>query len=283
MSSSGANVVLNNWLLRPRRINWEITMGLSGRRKSNINGEFMTSLSYLDDQGEKWGDTYIKVVGQHYDDYAHWNSISYLLPIGGEHGLPNFVPRQFDKRRFKGAAPGVTGLIGEVLATVFFQQILNLGPYDIAHILDNHKAPDICLDIEPIIISDLFRTAHQNRSRYENNRIAQIIERCIWDQPLPVECKSRRNGGDRQIRSALLQLLAYWRKVPLMAGNGIYFQIDVEPLTRLRIHLLIPREEEIENIRLIVTGNVEDTGLPKLSAEPNFMEFMEKVGGRLLG
>lgn len=150
---------MNHWLLRSRSIEWELTFGLSGSRKPNIGGTLKTNLSYLDDQGEKWGDTYVKIVGQHYDDYSHWNNVSTLLPIGGGNSDRLFVPAPFSKRMYKGAAPGVTGLIGEVLVTVLLQTVFRLKPFDMAHLKDDRKAPDICLDIDSSIIANTIRTS----------------------------------------------------------------------------------------------------------------------------
>jgi hypothetical protein len=252
-------------------------MGLSGKRIPNIKGTFLTTLSYLDDQGDKWGDTYVMIVGQHFEDYANWNSISTLLPIGGTLATRNFVPSPFTKRSYKGAAPGVTGLIGEVLTTVFLQSVVNLNPFDMAHIMGDRKAPDFCLDIEPQLLSNLFRTSISLRDRAENEAIANHLDGIAWEQPLPLECKSRRENGDRQVRSAMLQILEYWRRVPVMAGYGIFVQVDVNPITKLRIHLLIPKNNQIDNIRRIIN---DSRILPE---EPTIKDFNRNIGGRLLG
>ncbi len=281
--SNVQNNIMNQWLQRPRHIEWEITLGLSGTRKPNVKGELITNLSYLDDQGEKWGDTYIKIIGQHYDDYAHWNSVSRLLPIGGSSLGKMFVPAPFSKRKLKGAAPGVTGLIGEVLVTVFLQSVLKLNPFDVAHLNDNRKAPDLCLDIEPGIISKLFITGNQVRPKKENILVANDIDKAVWNYPIPVECKSRRNNGDRQVRNAMLQLLEYWRQVPDMAGYGIYAQIEVNPITKIRLHLLAPKPLQITNVKKIITGNIVGTRLPSLPDEPTCSKFKSIIGGRLLG
>ncbi|KUO76686.1 MAG: hypothetical protein APF77_01530 [Clostridia bacterium BRH_c25] len=277
MLSQSLNPILSGWLNRPREIEWCITMGLDGKRRPNIKGTFLTSLAYIDDQGDKWGDTYVMIVGQHYEDYAHWNSVSTLLPIGGTHGTRNFVPSPFSKRNNKGAAPGVTGLIGEVLTTVFLQNVINLNPFDMAHIMGDRKAPDFCLDIEPRLLSNLFRTSTPERARSENEAIAGYLDSIVWDQPLPLECKSRREKGDRQVRNAMLQILEYWRRVPTMAGYGIFAQVDVNPITKLRIHLLIPKTTELDNIRRIIND------LDILPEEPTVKEFNWQIGGKLFG
>lgn len=279
------NSILINWLSKPREIQWFITLGLSGSRKPNIKGSFITTLSYLDDQGEKWGDTYIKVVGQHFDDYAHWNSIRMFLPIGGSGFSKVLIPKPFVRRRYKEAAPGVTGLIGEVLITVFLQNVLKLHPFDIVHLKDNpgHPTPDLCLDIQPNLIVNLFNIAVHLRSISENSRIVSALGSMSWLQPLPVECKSRRDSGNRQVRAALLQLLEYWRKVPSMAGYGVFAQVDLSSNTILRLHLLMPKHSEIQNVRDIILGNITGTLLPALSASPTIAEFNQKVGWRLIG
>lgn len=283
MTLAASNNLLLNWLLRPRQIKWCFVIGLK-RKTPNITGEFITTLHYLDDQGEKWGDTYIKIVGQHYEDYAYWNAVKHLLPVGGSI-TPTFVPAPFRKRQYKSAAPGVTGLIGEVLITNFFQKEFNLSPFDMAHLMDNRKAPDLCLDIEPQLISNMFRNIQQatRLGRIENSMIANIIARANWPEPLPVECKSRRQGGDRQLRSALLQLLEYWRQIPSMAGYGIYAQVDIFPETLIKFHLILPKLNEIDSVRQIITGRTEGTTLPELPIEPTVKEFNEALGGKILG
>ena len=285
MTTLGVNPILQNWILKQREIKWVVTMGLSGKRRPNITGSFNTTLAYLDDQGEKWGDTYVKVVGQHFDDYANWNAVKMFLPIGGVNFSRVLIPSPFVRRRDKGAAPGVTGLIGEVLVTVFLQNVLRLHPFDMAHLLNNSKlsSPDLCLDIQPGILAKLFNTAINVRSSNENSRIINILNSISWTYPLPLECKSRRDSGNRQVRAALLQLLAYWRKVPDMAGYGIFAQVDVCPETILRFHLLVPKPSEIQNVRDIIQGKTDGISLPVLSESPTIKEFDKKVGVRLLG
>lgn len=277
MLSQSSNPILSDWLNRPRDIEWCITMGLSAKRKPNIKGSFPTTLAYIDDQGDKWGDTYVMIVGQHYEDYAHWNSKSTLLPIDGTIGTRNFVPIPFTKRDYKGAAPGVTGLIGEVLTTIFLQNIINLNTFDMAHIMGDSKAPDFCLDIEPYLIGNLFRISVSERVKSQNEAIAAYLDNITWEQPLPLECKSRRENRDRQVRNAMIQILEYWRCVPVMAGNGIFVQVDVNPNTKLRIHLLLPKTDEIDNIRRIIN----DTSI--LPKKPTIKDFNLHLGGKLIG
>lgn len=269
--------ILHDWLKRPRNIEWCITMGLSGIRKPNLRGTLVTTLTYIDDQGDKWGDTYVKIVGQHYEDYAHWNSRKTLFPIGGTPISRKFVPSPFTQRKYKCVAPGVTGLIGEVLTTIFLQNIMKLTPFDMTHIMGDSKVPDFCLDIEPQMIGKLFRTATNVRPKSENEVIANYLDSITWDQPLPLECKSRRENGDRQVRKAMLQILEYWRRVPSMAGYGIFVQVDVCPATKLRIHLLIPNPGEIDNIRTVIN---DQKILPE---EPTVKEFEKHIGVRLIG
>ena len=276
------NSLLYKWLRRDREIKWELTLGISSQRSADINGKFVTSLSYLDDQGEKWGDTYIKIIGQHFDDYAHWDSISTLLPIGGNSNSPivatSFVHIPFSSRTYKGASSGVTGLIGEVLVTVFLQSVLNLGPFDIAHLEDNGKAPDLCLNIDPKLIADLFRNYTDRENATDNNNFANIIERKKWNNPIPLECKSRLGTGDRRVRKALAQIIAYWKKVPDMAGYGIFAQIDVGPTTKIRFHLIAPKDGELINIRNIICNS--NSTFPE---NPTCCEFNTQIGGKLLG
>lgn len=283
MSTIYANPILFEWLHRPRKIQWELTFGLDIRRQPNIRGEFAVNLAYLDDQGEKWGDTHIKIVGQHYEDYAHWDSVSTFLPVGGSSPSRTFLPNSFTIRSYKDTAPEVTKMIGEVLVTVLLQQVFKLKPYDMAHLKNNLHAPDMCLDIEPKILADIIKNAEQVRTKNENREVAEKVSRAAWDYPLPMECKSRRGTQDRQVREAILQLLEYWRHIPEMSGNGIYAQVDINPVTKIRLHLLIPKESETENIRNIVTGRMEDTDLPQLPEEPTYDQFMAVMGGRLIG
>jgi hypothetical protein len=252
-------------------------MGFNARRKPNIIGTLVTSLAYIDDQGDKWGDTYVKIVGQHYEDYAHWSSKCILFPIGGTPTSRIFVPSTFKQRKYKDAAPGITGLIGEVLTTIFLQNIIRIDPFDMAHIIGDNKAPDFCLDIEPRMLGNLFRTATHKRSKLENEAIADYLDSITWNKPLPLECKSRRGKGDRQVRKAMLQILEYWRHVPEMAGYGIFAQIDVNPDTKIRLHVLLPKPKEDDYIRRLISDS------EILSEEPTIQEFEEYIGGRLIG
>ena len=283
MATIGSNAILLNWLQRPRNIEWFFTLGINGRRKPNVKGILNTTLNYLDDQGEKWGETYIKVIGQHYDDYSHWNSVRHLLPIGGTAGVTPFAPHPFIQRQYKEAAPGVTGLIGEVLVTVFLQKVLNLSMFEIAHLKSVEKAPDLCLDISPQVIANIFDNETPVRPPLQNALVSSEVSQFIWSEPLPVECKSRRGSGSRQLRSALLQLINYWRRVPSMAGYGIFAQIDVVPNTIIRFHLLAPKPNYASEVRRIITGEVSGTDLPTLPVKPTVVQFNEILGGKLLG
>jgi hypothetical protein len=276
------NSIKLKWLRRNREIEWELTLGISSRRTPDICGKFLTSLSYLDDQGEKWGDTYIKIVGQHFDDYSHWDSINTLLPISGNlHSqivFPTFVSTPFSFRTSKGASSGVTGLIGEVLVTVFLQTVLKLGPFDIAHLEADSKAPDLCLNIPSKVIADLFRNYTKSEKAADNNNFADIIELSTWNNPIPLECKSRLRNGDRKVRKALEQIIAYWKSVPDMAGYGIFAQIDVVPTSKIRLHLIIPKDGESINVRNIICNS--KSSFPK---NPTYKEFNTQIGGKLLG
>lgn len=283
MSTIYVNPILFDWLHRPRKIQWELTFGLDSRRQPNIRGEFVTNLAYLDDQGEKWGDAYIKIIGQHYEDYAHWDAVSTFLPVDGAMSNSLLIPNPFTIRDYKDTAPGVTGLIGEVLVTVLLQNVFLLNPYDMAHLRDDMKAPDMCLDIDPHVITDIFKSAIHVRPKDENMALADEINHASWSYPLPMECKSRRNTGKRQVRDAILQFLKFWENIPEMAGCGIFAQVDVNPATRIRLHLLTPKASEVDNVRKIVTGMTAGTELPVLPKEPTYEQFMDAIGGRLIG
>jgi hypothetical protein len=280
MINTGSISLISQWLNKPRTINWAVKLGFNTRKKPLLTGSFSTTLSFLDDQGEKWGDTYVKVVGQHYDDYAHWSQVSQLLPIGGiSNNLQTFVPNPFTGRQFKGAAPGVTGLIGEVLVTVFLQKEIGLSPLQIAHLMDNTKAPDLCLDIQPSTLARLFQKHSTNHSV---KTLLTHLNGITWPSPLPMECKSRRDQGSRQIRTALHQLLAYWRQVPKMAGHGIIAQIDVLPQTIINLHLIIPKISELNNVQSIISGQGVQSNL-NLPTDPKISDFDRLLGGRIVG
>lgn len=284
LTKPGMSRVLSQWLQRPRPVEWRLILGLDWRSRPVSKGTFNTSLAYLDDQGEKWGGTYVKVVGQHFDDYSHWDAVESLLPLGGPGAPVTFVPRPFSWREVKGAAPGVTGLIGEVLITVFLQQVLRLSRNEVAHLKEDQTVPDLCLDIEPRAFAALVRIpTDSTRTDWANEQLATQIEQAVWSEPLPVECKSRRSIGARDVKDALRQLVAYWRRIPQMAGHGLFAQINVFPSTVLNLHLTIPAPAEAANVRAIITGQVADTGLVPLSEEPTYTEFQDLLGGRLIG
>lgn len=287
MTTPGSQSLVTQWVQRPRTIHWRLYMGLNPKKKPVLEGSFATTLGYIDDQGEKWGDTYVKVVGQHYDDYAHWNDIQSLLPIGGQGtGTITYIPSPFTWRQYKGAAHGVTGLIGEVLVTLFLQRELKLKRNELAHLMDGIKGPDLCLDVESAVFVDLLRRPQNDPAiGQRNNTLAGDLEvSSNWLHPLPLECKSKRqNGGDRSVRDALQQLVAYWHEVKEMAGYGIFAQIDVTPVTMIHLHFLAPQRLEVDNVRKIITNDVAGTTLTALPPNPTYYQFQHYVGGRLLG
>ncbi|OME30920.1 hypothetical protein [Paenibacillus odorifer] len=281
MTNTGSNSLVLSWLSKPKIINWSIKLGVNTRKSPIVSGSFTTTLSYLDDQGEKWGDTYVKVVGQHYDDYAHWNHVSHLLPIGGiTNQLQTFVPSSFRGRQYKDAAPGVTGLIGEVLTTTFLQKEVGLKPFQMAHLKGNVKAPDLCLDIQPSMLIPLIQKAKNSSNK---NELLNTLNNSSWHDPFPIECKSRRDKGNRQIRDALNQLISYWGKVTSMAGFGVIAQIDVIPTTNINLHLIIPKATELINVQKIILGDVRGTNLTPLPINPTISQFNSLLGGRIIG
>lgn len=116
---SFANPLYEQWLLSPRKVKWNVKLGLKTNVRAALSGSYTINLAYLDDQGDKWGESYIKYVGQHYEDYAHWSSIYTYAPL---EGAISRRPGTFSIRKYKDAAPGVTGTIGEVLTISFFSE-----------------------------------------------------------------------------------------------------------------------------------------------------------------
>ncbi len=274
MSSNLINIVDQTWLARPRGSEWKLFLGVNSRRSKPIaSGKYKVTLNYLDNQGNVWGETYIKAVGQHYDDYSNWTAKQPLLPLAYSSAVPTFVPKPYEGRMFKDAAPGVTGLIGEVVVTTFLQKVLKLNTFNIAHLKSNHtfQAPDFCLDIHPSVISNLLK--HSNRSDLINH-----LASSQWLEPLPLECKGRKSLSINHARAALSQIITYWRNVPSMAGCGLFAQIDILPFTVINIHLLLPKISKAQEIRDIVLGN---TSIPTLSEYPTLNEFRRLIGGRL--
>jgi len=127
--------------------------------------------------------------------------------------------------------------------------------------MDNKKAPDLCLNVNPDQIAQIIEASTNS------NLMIKILRNSIWSDPLPVECKSRRGKGDRQLRSALQQLVSYWKHVHDMAGYGIYAQIDIVPETVIKLHFLLPKISEINNVRKIILGDVAGTSLVTLSED----------------
>lgn len=286
MATLGEYAILNDWFLQERKIEWTLTFGINSRVKPNIKGDFLCSPLYLDDQGKKWGDTHIRDIGKHYEEYSFWNEVSHLYPIGGHGNTARFEISNYTNRRYKGAAPGVTGLIGEVLVTTFLQKVLMLSPLEIAHLVPSKgtKAPDICLDIQPHVLANLLRDKTSLQFRQSNFQLANILESIVWSEPFPLECKSRRNDVDNHMRSALLQLLSYWDSIPEMSGYGMIAQIDVMPVTRLNLYLLFPKSTEILNVKNIIqTRYIDESNPLNTQRDPKLMDFKRALGGKLLG
>ncbi|MGO4182192.1 hypothetical protein AB4Z17_13490 [Paenibacillus sp. TAF43_2] len=170
-------------------------------------------------------------------------------------------------------------MIGEVLVTVFLQKEIGLNPLQIAHLMDNTKAPDLCLDIQPSNLAPLLQKHSTNQSV---QALLKQLNGMTWNDPLPMECKSRRNQGTRQIRSALHQLLAYWRQVPMMAGHGVIAQIDVVPQTIINLHFIIPKTSELNNVRSIILGQGKHPSL-NLPTDPKISDFNRLLGGKIIG
>ncbi|WP_042166741.1 hypothetical protein [Paenibacillus gorillae] len=262
------------WLLRPINIKWNIKLGLRTNNRSILSGSYNTNLSYLDDQGDKWGETYIKYIGQHFEDYAHWGSIYTYAPLEGRLSRK---PGTFSIREYKDAASGVTGTIGEVLAITFFQNVFGLTAFEMAHLKSSslYQAPDFCLDIQP---SQL--VAFLTRHRFTDLTLHNALTGLHWGDPLPLETKSRRqnNSGGKnpsQIKDGLAQLISYWKRVPSVSGYGLIMQVDVFPRTVLNLHLLIPKKNEINNIMSIINGS--GTLFPDVIT---IKEFERIFGGR---
>lgn len=273
------NKVQQAWFYKPRMITWKLYFGVNTRnyrRRAPIaTGQYPVTLSYLDSQGDKWGETYIKAVGQHFDDYSNWNTRQFLYPLGSATSkVPTFVPLAYEGRFFKEAAPGVTGLIGEVIDTTFFQKILRLRPFDIAHLKSSNtfQAPDFCLNIQPNKIADLLPASG-------NSNLKSHLLSLHWTEPLPVESKGRKDLRRNHARDALSQLITYWRKVPEMAGYGLFTQVDLLPNTAINVHVLAPKATEILNVRNIVSGNIT----PALQNNPTLDEFKRIIGVRMFG
>lgn len=53
MINAGSINLISQWLNKPRTINWAIKLGFNTRKKPLLTGSFSTTLSFLDDQGEK--------------------------------------------------------------------------------------------------------------------------------------------------------------------------------------------------------------------------------------
>jgi hypothetical protein len=284
----GRDIILKNWYAKGRKINWALHFGLEKKSVPAITGSFYVTPHYLDDQGEKWGDTHVQDIGKYFDEYSHWFNRQRMHPIGGTDGPPHFEINGFNIRQFKSAAHGVTGLLGEVLVTILFQDELNIKPNNIAFLsVGNEKTPDIVLDIEPSLFSNLIRSKSDSsnyRLHKQNLTRASIIDSFNWEEPVPVECKSSRTEHSGDMRKALQQLLSYWSIIDSMAGIGLFAQINVIPTARIDLFLLVPENHQKQlDILRIARRDVWNTSLVRLSEDPLLHEIKEAIGGKFLG
>jgi len=270
MNTGYVKTTTSIWLHFPRVIDWKLYMGK--KRNLIVEGHFQSSLTYINNQGEKWGDTYIREVGMHYDDYANWDSRQRFHPIPAS-GI--YVNSPYELRLFKDAAGGVTGLIGEVLTVIFLQKSMNIPPYHIAHIKQTSKikSPDFLVQINQKEIYDLIS------GRAPQAKILTEVSRCTIDTPMPIECKSRRNGTTR-LSSALMQLVDYWRVVNSSAGYGIAALINLVPQTSIDFLLFLPKPGEQKKI----IKTIQSDFISSDNKVKNFTEkhFFEKLGGYFL-
>lgn len=250
MSRTYSNTITNLWIHTAREFQWNVYLG--SRKNLVAQGKFNTSLSYLDNQGEKWGDTYIRNVGLHYDDYSNWDNKQrwYAIPRSSI-----YVNSPYELRKYKDAAGGVTGLIGEVLTTIFLQKVMKIPPFQIAHIKQSSKikSPDLLVEISMSDIINLLSLGGEIDSN-----LLKKLNTCYINDPIPLECKSRRYGATR-LRDALSQLIEYWTKVNCSIGYGIVVLVNLRPQTSLDLLLLLPQSGKQTDI--IKTTNSWDDSL----------------------
>lgn len=250
MSGGNSNFITNLWIHMPREFQWNVFWG--NRNNLIAQGKFNTSLSYLDNQGEKWGDIYIRNEGLHYDDYSNWDSKQrwYAIPESSV-----YVNSPYELRKYKDAAGGVTGLIGEVLTTIFLQKVMKVPPFRIAHIKQSSKikSPDLLVEIS---MSDIINLVSLGEKTDPN--LLNILNTCSINDPVPLECKSRRYGATR-LRDALSQLIDYWTAVNCSIGYGIVVLVNLRPQTSLDLLLFLPKSDK--QMDIIKTTNSWDVNL----------------------
>lgn len=260
MNENNGKSATSIWYDLPREFEWRLFLG--NHRRPVTNGMFVSSLSVISNLGEKWGDTYIRDVGLHYDDYSNWESKQRLYPI---HGNNLYINSEYELRKFKDAAGGVTGLIGEVLTVTFLQKILNIPPYHIAHIKQTSKmkSPDLLVQLkkEGLINAISFK-------KYNNDEILTNLVNYPFSCPFPLECKSRRYGASR-LRDALIQLVDYWKIVNSSAGFGMVALINLIPKTSLDILVFLPRDNKQLDIMNVINSTL-------VSKNGDVIQFTEK-------
>ncbi|MGZ4112320.1 MAG: hypothetical protein ACXVP5_07790, partial [Tumebacillaceae bacterium] len=118
---------LLNFLTSSKPIRWRLVMGINNPL-SVAEGTFYTTLAHLDFRGMIWGESLILNIGQHHSVYE--GDISNILCGKLE---PN-PTSDFKRHKLKKAASGITGGIGEVLLSLFFQHVLELSDCELSHI-----------------------------------------------------------------------------------------------------------------------------------------------------
>jgi len=273
-SSMTSAPITKVWLHLPRQVTWNLYLG--NRVNLVAKGKFDVSLCHVNIQGDQWGDTYIRDVGLHYDDYSNWDSKQRL------HAIPKstvYVTSPYELRKFKDAAGGVTGLIGEVLTTIFLQKVLRIPPYHIAHIKQSStiKSPDLLVQTDIANIKNLLSS-----SKYlADPDLPDKLDIYSLTNPLALECKSRRNNTTR-LRDALVQLIDYWKAIHHSIGYGMVSLVDLKPQTHMDFLLFLPLNGKQSDILNIINSTLfidSNSGEVINLKERN---FFDKLGGCFL-
>lgn len=117
----------------------------------------------------------------------------------------------------------------------------------VARIYQLGEAPDMVVSIQPQdILSLLGRQPGSAAPVLKALNSALTTE--SWPAAVPTECKTRLGRSERRPTEALRQLVAYWDRVPSMAGVGFFSQVDVLPETVVNVQMLIPQRGRSHDI-----------------------------------
>ena len=183
-----------------------------------------------------WAGSYhILEMGRHYQDYVLNGQMPSLTPLSV---IPAACPYQ--RLTTKIRASGVTGNIGEVIASIFARRVLKADVADIAHLEirgKRVKTPDYLMRIG---------------TRLQPALSALNAAKLLSGGPdwWPVESKARasKTAASGARRDAFQQLVAYWSLLAtsrqMGVGYGLIVTFTYQPLREVCVSVIVPKNRQ---------------------------------------